>query len=130
MGCAHRDNRTLGNQRANHGHHALGLLVGGKRLLAGNHWRSAHVDDIRALVEHLEATLGGGLGVDATLAVREGLWGHVENAHDARARERELVRADEPGCIVLSEHRHRPPVDGAARERDGGSTRRPAFRIL
>ena len=68
----HRDDGTLRDQRTDHGHHALGLLVGGEGLLAGSRRDGSHVDDVSSLVEHVEAALGSGLDVHAALSVREG----------------------------------------------------------
>ena len=92
------------HESADHGHHALGLNLWRDGRMPGTRGLAAHVDDVGALVEHLEAPSDGRLGVEVLPAVREGVGGHIENAHDSWARERDLVRAAVPGSEVLSEH--------------------------
>ena len=77
-------------QGAHHGNDALGLVVGVDGVMAGTRGLAAHVDDVRTLVQHLQATRDGGVGVYILSAVGERVGCHIENAHDPRARQREL----------------------------------------
>ena len=101
-----RDDGTRVDQRANHGNHALALLVRRNCGEPGARRLTADVDDVRALVEHAKAPLdrSGGRGVGS--AVREGIGRDIEHAHNARARERNLMFSAAPGHLVFSKHRH------------------------
>ena len=106
----HGDDRPGGDERADDGHDAACLLVRGDGLASRTRGLATDVDDVGALVEHLAAACDGRLRVEVLAAVREGVRRHVENPHDAGAREREFVRTALPSCVVLPEHLHLPPA--------------------
>ena len=110
MARVHGDDRPGGDERANDGHDAAGLLVRGDGLASRTGGLATDVDDVGALVEHLATACDGRLRVEVLAAVREGVGRHVENPHDAGAREREFVRTALPSCVVLPEHLHLPPA--------------------
>ena len=55
-------------------------------------------------IEHVERVGDGCVDVEVLAAVGEGVGGDVEDAHDARARKRDLVRPALPDCVSLFEH--------------------------
>ena len=99
-----RDDGPLGHERADHGDDAAGLLLAGDGAVTGARGLAAHVDDVGALVKHLQAVRDGGLRIEVLAAVRERVRRHVEDAHDARAREADLVFSAAPDGAVLPEH--------------------------
>ena len=103
-----RDNGAALSKRTNHRQHAARLLVGRDGREAGARGLAAHVDDVGAVVEHLEAVRGGGLGIHVLAAVAKGIGRNVEDAHDARAIKLELVLPAAPDFGVVS---HRCPFE-------------------
>ena len=83
----HGDDGPLRDKGAHHRDDPLRLLLRGDGGMPGPRRLAAHVNDVRALVEHLKAARDGGLGVEVFPAVREGVRRDVKDAHDARARE-------------------------------------------
>ena len=103
-----RDNGTTLSKRADHRQHATCLFVGRDGREAGTRGLAAHVDDVGAVVEHLEAVRDGGLGIHVLAAVAKGIGRNVEDAHDARAIKLELVLPAAPDFGVVS---HRCPFE-------------------
>ena len=98
------DDGALLGERAHHGQHATGLLIGVDRRKAGTRGLAAHVDDVGTLVEHLEAVLDRRIGIEMLAAVAERIGRDVEDTHDARAVEPKLVLAAAPDLGILSSH--------------------------
>ena len=89
-------------------HHAPGLLLRVDRRKPGTRGLAAHVNDVGPVVEQLHTPLDGLVGGVVDAAVGEGVGRHVEHAHDARTRQRQLVGSAAPRRAVLSQHMHHP----------------------
>lgn len=81
----HGDRDALGGEAADNRYDAFQLLrlvdAGG----AGAGGLAPHVDQVRTLRDQVEAVLDGGGRVEEPAAVREGIGGHVHDAHDRTA---------------------------------------------
>jgi hypothetical protein len=77
------------DQALDHRHHAPDLLIGGDRRGAGARALAADIEDVRALGDLRHALLDGARDPIGTLdqpIAREGIGGHVEDAHDIGPR--------------------------------------------
>ena len=91
-----RHNGAGFGERLHDRQHAARLGVGIDRGETGTGRLAADVDDIGAIVEHLEAVRDCGVGVEVLATVAEGIGRDVEDAHDARAVELQLVFSAAP----------------------------------
>ena len=114
MARVDRDDSPALGKGTNHRQHATSLLVGRDRRETGTCGLAAHVDDVGAGVEHLEAVRDGRLGIHVLAAVAKGIGRNVEHAHDARAVKLELVLPAAPDLGVVS---HRCPFENRTNRR-------------
>ena len=99
------------HESLDHGNDAAALLF--KRdagfVEARTRGLAAHVDDVGAGVEHRQAVLDGGIGVEVLPAIAKRIGRHVEDAHDARTVKAELVLSAPP-CLAVVRHEHPPKM--------------------
>jgi hypothetical protein len=78
------------------------FLAGGDLLCPGAAGLPAHIDDVGAVLDELEASICGGLGVKAFATVGEGVGGDVDSSHEEGSGtelEGVLAEAKKGGCI-------------------------------
>ena len=110
--------RAARRERPHDRHHPPQLLLERDRRGAGAGGLAADVEDVRALRREAQPVFHGGAGVEEGAAVREGVRGHVDDAHDRCApAEGELVRPRAQG--------EPPPAHGPHASRRRAAATRP-----